>query len=135
VLLHAAVLTQFPFDEELMGYGHEDTKLGMELARARVPIVHLDNPVLHLGLEPAGKFLDKSQQAVRNLAYLYRKAGLGSDTQLLQTALRLRRFGLATAARSALQVLVPALQRNLLSAEPSLRKFDLLKLYWVLGEL
>ncbi|SFP75938.1 glycosyltransferase family 2 protein [Hymenobacter arizonensis] len=134
-LMHAAILTQFPFDEELKGYGHEDTKLGLELARAQVPIVHLDNPVLHMGLEPADIFLDKSRQAVRNLAYLYRTTGLGTDTQLLQTALRLQRFGLAPATRSTLRVLSPSLRSSLLSDRPSLRKFDLLKLYWILGEL
>ncbi|WP_426060045.1 glycosyltransferase family 2 protein [Hymenobacter sp. B1770] len=135
VLLHAAILTQFPFDEDLTGYGHEDTKLGMELARAQVPIMHLDNPVLHIGLESANQFLDKSRQAVRNLAHLYHTKGLGAETRLLQTALRLRRFGLARAAHGALQVLAPGLRRSLLSARPSLRNFDLLKLYWVLEEL
>lgn len=134
-LIRADVFRQFPLDERLTGYGHEDTKFGVELATAQVPVLHIYNPVLHDGLEPAAVFLAKSEQAVRNLAQVYREDGLGTDSRLLQTALRLRRRGLAGAARRALQLIVPRLRQQLLSAKPQLRALDLLKLYWLLREL
>lgn len=134
-LVRADIFRQFPLDERLTGYGHEDTKFGVELAAAQVPILHLDNPVLHDGLEPAGIFLGKSEQAVRNLVQVYREDGLGTDSRLLQTALRLRRLGLAPTALAALTRLAPALRRQLLSARPQLRPLDLLKLSWLLREL
>ena len=56
-------------------------------------------------------------------------------TSLLQTALRLRRLGVAPAARAALGALGPALRRQLLSAAPRLGALDLLKLSWLLREL
>jgi hypothetical protein len=134
-LIRADIFRQFPLDERLTGYGHEDTKFGVELAAARVPIQHLDNPVLHEGLEPAAVFLQKSEQAVRNLAQVYRQDGLGTDSRLLQTALRLRRLKLAGVARMALAAAAPRLRRQLLAAAPSLRALDLLKLHWLLREL
>lgn len=134
-LLRAEVFRQFPLDERLAGYGHEDTQLGAALAAARVPLLHLDNPVLHNGLEPAAVFLHKSAQAVRNLAQGYRQSGLGTDSRLLQAALRLRRLGLAPMARATLGAAAPALRRQLLSAAPRLRALDVLKLYWLLREL
>ena len=134
-LIRADVFRQFPLDERLTGYGHEDTKFGVELAAAGVAVLHLDNPVLHDGLEPAAVFLQKSEQAVHNLAQVYRHNGLGTDSRLLQTALRLQRLGGAPAARAALRALAPRLRRQLLSATPRLRWFDLLKLYWLLREL
>ncbi|WP_210515854.1 glycosyltransferase family 2 protein [Hymenobacter terricola] len=134
-LVRAEVFRQFPLDERLTGYGHEDTKFGVELAAAHVPVLHLDNPVLHDGLEPAAVFLHKSEQAVRNLALGFRQDGLGTDSRLLQTAVRLRRLGLAPAARVALGAAAPALRRQLLSRAPRLRLFDLLKLHWLLREL
>jgi len=134
-LIQADILRQFPLDERLTGYGHEDTKFGVELAAAHVSILHLDNPVLHDGLELAAVFLQKSEQAVRNLAQVYRQDGLGTDSRLLLTALRLRRLGLAPAARVALGTMVPALRRRLLAAAPHLRLLDLLKLFWLLREL
>ncbi|GAB3824446.1 hypothetical protein GCM10028821_03670 [Hymenobacter jeollabukensis] len=135
LLIQAAVFRQFGLDEELTRYGHEDTKFGWHLREAGVPVLHLDNPVLHDGLEPAEAFLRKSRDAVRNLAALYRAEGLGTDSRLLTMALRLGRLGLATAARRTLQLLEPRLRRQVLGAKPNLRAFDLLKLLWLLQEL
>jgi glycosyltransferase involved in cell wall biosynthesis len=134
-LIQAGLFQRFPLDERLTEYGHEDTKFGLELAQARIPVRHLANPVLHDGLEPAATFLQKSEAAVRNLALVYRADGLGTDSRLLQTALRLRRLGLAPAAAAALALAEPALRRNLLGTAPKLRAFDLLKLRWLLREL
>jgi hypothetical protein len=134
-LIQAAVFRQFALDERLSGYGHEDTKFGAELTAAGISVWHLDNPVLHDGLEPAAVFLAKSEQAVRNLAHVYRENGLGADSRLLQTAARLRRLGAAAPARLALGAAAPVLRRQLLSSRPSLRAFDLLKLHWLLREL
>ena len=133
-LVEKELVLKFPLDERLSGYGHEDTRFGLELARAGVVVRHLDNPVLHDGLEPAAVFLEKSHQAVRNLAQVLRTDGLGADTRLARTAARLRRAGLAGAARAALAALEPALRRNLLSVRPSLRALDALKLRWLLAE-
>lgn len=133
-LLPSALMRQFPLDERLSGYGHEDTKFGLELSRAGVPVCHLDNPVLHDGLEPAAVFLAKSQHAVRNLAQVLHTDGLGATTRLVQAAERLRRAGLASAAQASLGALEPMLRRNLLSSRPSLRALDALKLLWLLRE-
>ncbi|MDO7853392.1 glycosyltransferase family 2 protein [Hymenobacter convexus] len=134
-LIQADIFRGFPLDESLTGYGHEDTRFGTALAAAGIPLVHIENPVLHEGLEPAAVFLQKSEQAVRNLVQVYRTEGLGLDSRLLQTALRLQRLGLAGAARPTLAALAPMLRRQLLSATPQLRLFDLLKLHWLLREL
>ena len=134
-LIRTDVFRRFPLDEHLSGYGHEDTKFGAELAAAGVTVRHINNAVIHDGLEPAAVFLAKSEQAVRNLARVYRENGLGTDSRLLQAALRLRRLGAAPAARLALGAAAPALRRQLLSPHPSLRAFDLLKLHWLLREL
>ena len=134
-LIRTEIFRCFPLDERLTGYGHEDTRLGEALAAAQVSIRHLDNPVRHEGLEPAAVFLQKSEQAVRNLAQSYRENLPGSPSRLLQAALRLRRLRLAAPARLALGAAAPGLRRQLLSAAPRLVLFDLLKLHWLLREL
>jgi glycosyltransferase involved in cell wall biosynthesis len=133
-LISSRLLKDFPLDERLSGYGHEDTKLGLELSRAGVVVRHIDNPVLHDGLEPAAVFLAKSQQAVHNLAQVLHTDGLGAATRLVQTAERLRRVRLAGPAQATLGKLEPLLRRNLLSASPSLQALDALKLLWLLRE-
>jgi len=133
LLIEAKLFRRFGLDESLTRYGHEDTKFGWRLRAAGIKVRHLDNPVLHDGLEPAADFLRKTHEAVRNLALLYRAEGLGTDTRLLRTARRLR--GLGWLARPVLAALEPGFRRNLLSGQPSLRQLDLLKLSWLLREL
>ncbi|GGF13798.1 glycosyltransferase family 2 protein [Hymenobacter cavernae] len=135
VLLRADVLRQTPLDERLTGYGHEDTRFGWDLRTAGIPVLHLDNPVLHSFLESAEAFLNKTSEGVRNLAWLYHQDGLGAETRLLRTALLLRRWRLSKAARKLLEAREPRMRRNLLSPMPNLRQLDLLKLYWLLTEL
>ncbi|TGE29051.1 glycosyltransferase [Hymenobacter metallicola] len=135
MLIQTSVFRQFGLDEKLTRYGHEDTKFGWLLEQAQVPVRHLDNPVLHDGLEPAAVFLEKTHQAVRNLALLYRHEQLGTNTKLLRLALQVRRTKLCKSVQAVVSVWEPALRRNLLSASPDLRKLDLLKLYWLLREL
>ena len=131
-LLRAEIFARFPLDEQLNGYGHEDTQFGRALAAGSISVLHLDNPVLHIGLEPAAAFLAKSEEAVRNLAQTFCADGLRADSRLLQTALRLRSWGLTGAVKAALAKAEPSLRRNLLSTAPSLLAFDLLKLSWLL---
>ncbi|WBO85650.1 glycosyltransferase [Hymenobacter yonginensis] len=135
MLVQAAVFRRFGLDETLTRYGHEDTKFGWLLRQAGTAVHHLDNPVLHDGLEPAAVFLGKTHDAVRNLARLYHAEGLGADTKLLKAALQLRRWGLGEAVRVAFALRQQQVRRNLLSGQPSLRQLDALKLYWLLTEL
>ena len=93
------------------------------------------NPAPVPGLEPAAIFLTKSEEAVRNLAQAFRTDGLSADSRLLQTARRLRKWGISALIQTALHSAEPRLRRNLLSANPSLRAFDLLKLSWLLKRL
>jgi len=134
LLIQKVLLQQFPLDERLRGYGHEDTKLGWQLTAAGVPLCHLDNPIVHAGLETATAFLEKSEQAVRNLAQLLRQDNLGASSRLVQAVRRLQRARLAAGLQAVLTLGEPLLRRNLLSAKPSLKALDALKLLWLLRE-
>jgi glycosyltransferase involved in cell wall biosynthesis len=41
-IIRRSVLQQIPFDEQLTGYGHEDTLLGLQLADQQIPIAHIE---------------------------------------------------------------------------------------------
>ena len=135
LLISKKLLLRFTLDESLCGYGHEDTQLGWQLAVAAVSVLHLNNPVRHAGLETAATFLEKSEQAVRNLVQLLRENRVGSDARLVQAAQWLRRVGLAPPARMALGAAASVLRRQLLGPHPSLVVLDVLKLLWLLRAL
>lgn len=113
-------------DRAIQGYGHEDTLLGRQLERIGARILHIDNPVLHTGLEEDETFITKSEEAARNLARLYQAGKLGpEDARLIRTGLRVGQMGLGWMVR-----LVAGLYPT-----PSLRGLDLRKLAAFVAEL
>ena len=68
------------FNESFIGYGHEDTYFAQELKEKNIPITHIDNPVLHIGLENNQEFLSKTKEGLKNLTNL-----LNSNSNLIAT--------------------------------------------------
>ncbi|MDX9811847.1 MAG: glycosyltransferase, partial [Bacteroidales bacterium] len=57
VLIDKQVFSRLRFNEELKQYGHEDTLFGYQLKKAGIKILHIDNGLLHEGLETNMDFL------------------------------------------------------------------------------
>jgi len=125
------VMLHIPFDETVTTYGHEDTLFGFQLQAAGIDILHLDNPVLHIGLDEADRWLEKQRIAIQNLYRLHRQHP-SLHTQALQWWLRLHRTGL-------LQLVIPLLKKKstqweqqlLHQRQPNLRLLDILKICWL----
>lgn len=134
LLIQADTFGRFGLDESLgRTYGHEDTALGGALAVAELAIGHLHNPVLHLGLDSAPVFCQKTAEAVTNLVRLARAGQPGVQASALwRLAALLQRLGLADAVCRRLTAAEPRLLRNLDSAAPSLLGFDAWRLLLVL---
>lgn len=127
-LAPGGLLRQYPFPENHRGYGHEDTYWGQLMERAGYGVVHVDNPVTHLGLEPADVFLHKQREAIENL-FVLRK-----DHPWLQT--RLTKFADRRPWLASLAPVVPTswLTKHLKeNPEPNLIALDLLKVKWWLA--
>lgn len=91
-LIDRELFLDIRFDERCTEYGHEDTLFGAELERRGVPVLHIDNPLIHTGLEPNDAFLDKSRTALRSLKRMERE--LKDHSMLLRAYGRLRRWHL-----------------------------------------
>lgn len=126
------ILERIPFNENIKGYGHEDTLLGYELLKNRVPVKHIDNPLLHVGLQDNQDFLQKSREGVKNLAfinnYLDDRDELAKMVRLLKGFRMLKRFGLCKTYALIFQRFQKAVETNLLGKKPSLWLFDFYKL-------
>ncbi len=127
-LVPRSVFLQFSFDEKIIHYGHEDSQWGKRLEQANVPVVHIQNPVQHLGVEPNHLFLIKTKQAIQNLYHLYFTEELGKDTSLIKSFLWLSRIRLKAFYLQFFKVVKPLLLLNLRSSWPSLFCLDLYKL-------
>jgi glycosyltransferase involved in cell wall biosynthesis len=58
------------FDETISTYGHEDTLFGFQLKNKKTSIGHIDNPVLNGCLETNEEYVEKTEIALENLAYI-----------------------------------------------------------------
>ncbi len=124
---------QIRFNEEISGYGHEDTLFGLDLKKNNIPILHINNPCIHLGLEPCFDYLAKTEQGIINLVRLLRivpeqKSNLRKNISLLRFYFFMRGIGLSYPLRWFFSVFNPLLRRVLCSRRPSLLLFDLYKL-------
>ena len=67
LLIHKDISHEIRFSESLLQYGHEDTLFGFELSNLAIPILHIDNPIIHLGLDETSTFLHKTELGLNNL--------------------------------------------------------------------
>jgi len=71
VLISKNVFAKLRFNEELKQYGHEDTLLGYQLKKAGIKVLHIDNGLMHEGVETNKDFLTKTKHGIENLSMLY----------------------------------------------------------------
>jgi len=72
LLVQRSFLTEIPFDDGFVGWGFEDVDWALA-ASAHAPILHVDNPAAHAGLDDPDALLRKSAEAGPNFARLAAK--------------------------------------------------------------
>lgn len=71
VLIDRTIFEKLRFNEELIHYGYEDTLLSYQLNKAGIKVLHIDNELVHEGLESNRDFLNKTKYGIENLSMLY----------------------------------------------------------------
>ena len=131
-LISKELLQSIGFNEKIIGYGHEDTLFGYELQKRKINILHIDNPVVHMGLESSEEFLRKTREGIVNLKRIMRINGnekrLVKDITILAFYKRIEKIRLIGAIEYLYKRYEHILRRNLLSHNPNLIVFDLYKL-------
>lgn len=139
VLIPKELMLCMPFDEQIKGYGHEDTKLGYQLYKINYPIKHIDNQVLHEGLETSDEFLKKTVKGIENLVALWRRLDYCPDfanmVKLLKISDKLNLRVIQRFILFSFNLLRNGVENNLRSKAPSLRVFDYYKLCLTLEQL
>lgn len=126
-IIPKSVFLEHPFSTAIKAYGHEDTLFGQSLQEAGVRVVHLNNPLEHLGLDAAPVFLDKVNQSVQTLLDLEHN-GIRVSTRLTTSIRVLEQWHVASLFSVILSSLNRLFIQNLLSPNPKLWILDLYKL-------
>lgn len=127
-IVHQDIFKRCRFDEKTKGYGFEDLEYARQLQKSGVTIKHIDNPVQHDGLELNTVFLNKTENAVKNLILL-EDAGQIPETRLLSAYKNLKSFGLVNIFYKVAAYFVDRIQNHLLGPNPGLWLLQIWKLY------
>lgn len=103
LLCHHSVFHPYPFKEEIHGYGHEDTLLGLDLKQRNITILQIENGVYHDGLDNNEVFLFKTEEGINNLILLYQQGKVDHRIRLIKTYEKLKN---SFAGRIVLSILV-----------------------------
>ncbi len=131
-LISHSILSQIQFDESLIQYGHEDTLFGFELKKRGIPVIHIQNPLIHTGLEITSEFLRKTSEGIENLVILVTQGKIDregfEDIRILRAYNKISRFGLVPLYLKVYYQFERMILKNLMGINPNLFAFDLYKL-------
>lgn len=132
-LIKKNVFERIRFNESIPNLRHEDTLFALDAKKQHVRIQHIDNPVMHLGLESSAVFLRKSKEACDALLLLVKEKLIEADqTSLSRFAQRYESTIVDAFSRWFYSSFEKRMERQLLSARPSLLIFDLYRLGYYL---
>ncbi len=131
IFIRRSTFLQIQFDKDCKEYGYEDALFGAELKKRNISISHINNPLIHLGLEPNAIYLQKAETALRTLVGLQGK--MQGLSHVENTAHKLEQFHVAAIFKDCFLLFSPLLRKNLLSNHPSLFLFSLYKLGYYLN--
>lgn len=126
-----SVLLEVPFDERCTEYGYEDTLMGIEMRRQGKKVLHIDNPLMHLGFDNNATFLKKTETSLHSLKKI--EKDMLPYTPLGKMVIKLGRIHLASIIGGIFRILKPLLRRNLLGNNPNLTLFSFYKLGYYLS--
>ncbi len=128
IMIRKRVFNQIKFDEQCSEYGYEDALFGVELKNKGISLLHIDNILIHTGLNDNDSFLKRTDTSLRTL-YKLRKAGkMEGESRVGNMADRITSLHLAWLYRLPFHIFRAPMLRNLHSANPSLTVFSLYKL-------
>ncbi|MBR1712014.1 MAG: glycosyltransferase family 2 protein [Alloprevotella sp.] len=125
VMFRKSVLETVRFDERCTEYGYEDTLLGLMLEKNGFSVLHIDNPLVHNGIDTNKSFLGKTEAAMRTLSRLGEP--IQSEAGASRLCKRLARLHLLGLLRTAFLRLRTPLRRQLLGPRPNLLLFNIYK--------
>ena len=117
---------QIRFDETCREYGYEDTLLGVELYKLNIRLIHIDNPLIHLGLDKNDFYLKKVETSLHTLLSLGDK--IQDYSHVANTAKQLSNYHAARLYEAFFHVTKGIMRKNLTGAKPNLTVFSMYKL-------
>jgi len=131
ILMDKQTFLENNFNENMNLYGM-DIYLSYNLFRNKIAVLHIDNPVIHLGLEPNEVFFRKSLQSVESRKkYLADLPDIEKINSLIKHYKRLKKLGLTGLVSFIFKISEPYLRKKILNQNPNIFLFDLYRLGYI----
>jgi hypothetical protein len=128
-LTHKSVFDKVSFNETIPNLRHEDTLFSYNLKQQKIKVIHIENPVFHLGLDGFEVAIKKENESVLGLKYLIDHQLLPTDyVRLSAIATKIDKLKLNFAFVLFYKMTRFLFLKNLSSSNPSLFIFDLYRL-------
>jgi hypothetical protein len=134
-LISKSIFSKIRFDEDIRTYGHEDTLFGYNLKKAGIPLVHIDNPLVHIGLEDGIDFIRKTREGIENLIKILKKQENPSDfAEEVKLLRQYKKLKGSWKEKMLIRIYIKyrsGIEKNLCSRYPSMKLFNLYKLSYL----
>ncbi|HNQ27346.1 MAG TPA: glycosyltransferase family 2 protein [Aquaticitalea sp.] len=131
-LIGRQVFSKHKFDERIYRYGHEDTLFGYVLKKNNIEVKHIHNPICNGDLESNAAYLQKTEEALKNLCFIVNDLNEDQEfidsIRLLHIYFKLKVYKLTGLLKLTGTILRPLLKAMLLAGWVHLKLFDLYKL-------
>lgn len=95
-LISKDLFDSIKFDILPNSYGHEDTLLGIRLSEKKICVKHIDNALIHCGLDSNEVFFEKTKVGIENLYDIFSKNPTSfNKIKLVETFLKFEKAGIA----------------------------------------
>ena len=114
------------FHENVYGV---DVLFAQNLEKLQVKVLHINNPILHLGLESSESFINKTKKGLESLYQFEKEQKIPKEYRPIQKAYQsLKKNGALKLFMKIMKNFDRAILKNLKSSSPSLFLFDLYRL-------
>ncbi|TRX24608.1 glycosyltransferase family 2 protein [Flavobacterium franklandianum] len=128
-LIQKSIFSTVFFNETIPNLRHEDTLFSYNLMEEKIKIIHIENPVFHLGIDDFEVAIKKENESILGLKYLIDHQLLPTDyVRISKIAAKIEKLKLNFAFAFFYKTTRFIFLKNLSSKNPSLLIFDLYRL-------
>jgi glycosyltransferase involved in cell wall biosynthesis len=131
-LAHKAIFSKVSFNEAIPNLRHEDTLFSYTLKQSQIPVIHIKNPVYHLGLDTFENAIRKEKESLLALKNLLDARLIPYEYVRISGLLKwIQQFNLVKIFSSLHSTTETYCIKNLSSESPSLLIFDFYRLTYL----
>jgi len=128
-LIKKEVFQTVRFNEDIPNLRYEDLLFSFDLMKNRIPLQHINNQVVHNGIETSEVFMQKTNDSLKGLKFLLSKNYLPADYAKISNVFNLlNQTKLLFLINFIYKMRKNSFEKNLLSNKPSLFIYDIYRL-------